>query len=237
MATIARKNNFLFQYINCIIFVTIILFFSVTFIMAQENQLEKGLNKMKNSPSLSSEISISKLKPSYKVIIAPTKFVINQNEELELIFYYSGDGFVKDAKLGIYTDEKSKLINENKKEQDSYGHVNILLKADKIFSPTMQMKEVTEASILVAEVGFFINKNPLKLKPHKKYIFKSSYAGDHFIKAILTYVGEGSEWKTAEETVNIHVNSHFEKFQLIYTILGILVVLFAIFQATCLAMK
>jgi len=182
-----------------------------------------------STPSLSMG-KISDLDPSYKIIIAPEKFVINKNEQLKITIYFTGDGEVTDAKLAVYTDERSKLIDPNNDNEINYGHAKKLYtNVKKLFAP-LGTTDKSKASILISETGSVtkIEGKNLQIKPYNPYLFETSYAGDHFIKAILTYSNGKDEWRTADETIIIHVNSHLERYQTPYKIFGIFVALLAI---------
>lgn len=187
---------------------------SLTLIASAANAMNK---QSIQNPNIA---KISNLDPSYKVIIAPERFVINKNEQLKLTIYFSGDGEVTDAKLAVYTDERSKLIDPNKANEINYGHVKrIFTNVKALFAPLVATDK-SKSSILISETGTLekMKGKNLRIKPYNPYIFETSYSEDHFIKAVLTYSNGKSEWKTAEETVIIHVNSHLEKWQTCYQI-------------------
>lgn len=142
--------------------------------------------------------------PSYKIAIFPEKYKINKNEDVPMGFYFSGQGNVKDAKLSIYIDTKSKLHKEG--ESPKYGAVTIIMNTA-VFQPVASTNQ-SQAQILKSEVGSLKEVSADgsgKLDPKHKYYFSSSSAGDHTIQAILTYKGADDIWYTTERIIQVHV--------------------------------
>lgn len=167
--------------------------------------------------------------PSYKIAIFPEKYIINKGEEVPIVFYFSGQGNVNDAKLGIYTDKKSKLYREG--DVPRYGAVNILMDLS-VFQPAIS-SDLSQAQILTSELGS-VKKISVdgsgKLDPRYKFYFSSIYAGDHTIQTILTYRGANGIWYTTEKIIQLHVNSFLDNHLWWITILTVFIAFIGLFR-------
>ncbi len=166
--------------------------------------------------------------PSYEIAIFPEKYKINKNEDVPMVFYFSGQGNVKDAKLSIYTDTKSKLHKEG--DSPEYGAVTIIMNTS-VFQPVASTNK-SKAQILESEVGAIRQVSADgagKLNPKHKYYFSSAYAGDHTIQAILTYKGNNDIWHTTEKITQVHVNSFLDTNLWWITILTVGIALIGLF--------
>jgi len=152
--------------------------------------------------------------PVYVVNPIIGKTNVNPNESIEIRIYIAGEGDISNNRLLIYSDKSVLFSDELFKNKAGY-----LFKTfdDKLFNEKIERAEGFKLS--QAETGI-TEENPLEESSGSKaYIAHPIYTintiskapGDHELRFVFIYSGDGNQYFIDEKEIKFHIKSWFER--------------------------
>lgn len=162
--------------------------------------------------------SFSQQKSSWEIWLVPSSYTINKDDSIHIAFGLTGYGPLDptNIKITVYSDTSTSIIN-NGQRFDTFLFAPKPNTPKNLFSKPDPRADLTQ-KLLESDYNSGFDK--IAVVPRT--------AGDKKIIFVATYSPDSISWFTTSREFNYHVNSIYEQNQILFTVLGLVLALFAV---------